>query len=76
MPDDLARVAGRERFQSMTCLMGCGKSPRFASIARDRTVARCSYTASRRPLAGNTYCELVAALDGLGLTFCGGTDDA
>jgi MoaA/NifB/PqqE/SkfB family radical SAM enzyme len=74
--DEMARVAGRDRFQSMTCLLACGRSPRFASIAWDRTVAWCSYTAARRPLQELTYQGLEAALEGLGLTFCGGTDGA
>jgi MoaA/NifB/PqqE/SkfB family radical SAM enzyme len=73
-PDEVAAVAGRRPFQSMTCLKGCGKSPRFASIGWDRTVAWCSYTGTRRPLEDATYHGLVSALDGLGLAFCGGID--
>jgi MoaA/NifB/PqqE/SkfB family radical SAM enzyme len=73
-PDEVATVAGRRPFQSMTCLKGCGKSPRFASIGWDRRAAWCSYTESRRPLEGPTYRGLMSALDGLGLAFCGGTD--
>jgi MoaA/NifB/PqqE/SkfB family radical SAM enzyme len=73
-PDEVAAVAGRRPFQSMTCLQGCGKSPRFASIGWDRRVAWCSYTETRRPLEAPTYHGLVSALDGLGLAFCGGTD--
>jgi MoaA/NifB/PqqE/SkfB family radical SAM enzyme len=75
-PDDMARVAGQERFQSMTCLLQCGRSPRFASVAWDRTVAWCSYTSTRRPLSDLTYRGLEAALEGMGLTFCGGADGA
>jgi sulfatase maturation enzyme AslB (radical SAM superfamily) len=41
---EVAQVAGGGAFQSMTCLMACGKSPRFCSIAWDKTVAWCSYT--------------------------------
>jgi MoaA/NifB/PqqE/SkfB family radical SAM enzyme len=73
-PDELAAVAGRARFQSMTCLTACARSPRFAAIDWKKTVAWCSYTEARRPLAEPTYRALEAALDGLGLTFCGGTD--
>jgi hypothetical protein len=73
-PTELARVAGA-RFQSMTCLARCGASPRFASMAWDRTVAWCSYTKARRPLGELTYRGLLAALDGLGLDFCGGHDE-
>jgi MoaA/NifB/PqqE/SkfB family radical SAM enzyme len=73
-PDELAAVAGRARFQSMTCLMACARSPRFAAIDWKKTVAWCSYTEARRPLAEPTFRALEAALDGLGLVFCGGTD--
>jgi hypothetical protein len=72
-PAEVAGVAGGRPFQSMTCLGGCAKSPRFCSIAWDMTVAWCSYTTARRPLEHLSYRGLVAALDGLGLTFCGGT---
>jgi molybdenum cofactor biosynthesis enzyme MoaA len=72
-PAEVARVAGGGPFQSMTCLPGCGKSPRFCSVSWDRQVAWCSYTASRAPLPELTYRGLAATLPGLGLTFCGGT---
>lgn len=72
-PDELARVAAGP-FQSMTCLTGCARSPRFASVAADRTVAWCSYTVARRPLRAPTHAALCEALyaDGepLGLTPC------
>lgn len=74
--DEVADVAGRRAFQSMTCLTNCGPSPRFASVGWDKTVAWCSYTASRRPLPDLTFAGLTAALDGLGLEFCGDTNDA
>ncbi len=75
-PDAMGSVAGSSRFQSMSCLMGCAKSPRFCSVGWDKTVAWCSYTETRRPLGELTYRGLGAALDGLGLKFCGGTDAA
>lgn len=71
-PDEVARVAGGP-FQSMTCLTGCARSPRFASIAADRTVAWCSYTVTRRPLRAPTFAALREALYGdetLGLAPC------
>lgn len=71
-PGEMAKVAGGERFQSMTCLANCAISPRFCSLAADKTVAWCSYTTARKQLAGLTYKDLTDALDGLGLTFCGG----
>jgi hypothetical protein len=74
-PDELADVAGRAPFQSMTCLTKCGPSPRFASVGWDTTAAWCSYTATRRPLPELTFAGLTAATTGLGLEFCGGTDD-
>lgn len=73
-PKELATVAGGEHFQSMTCLMACGPSPRFCSVRHDRTVAWCSYTTTRRVLPELTYRALVECLDGLGLEFCGETD--
>jgi hypothetical protein len=74
-PDELADVAGRTPFQSMTCLTGCGPSPRFVSIGWDKSVAWCSYTETRRSLPELSFAALLAATTGLGLTFCGGTDD-
>ncbi|MBL8799553.1 MAG: radical SAM protein [Planctomycetia bacterium] len=73
-PDELATVAGGQHFQSMTCLMGCGKSPRFCSIGWDKTVAWCSYTKTRAKLPELTHRALRAAVADLGLEFCGGTD--
>ena len=75
-PEELAEVAGRTPFQSMTCLTACAKSDRFASVGWDKTVAWCSYTTARRPLPELTHGGLVAATNGLGLDFCGGTDGA
>jgi sulfatase maturation enzyme AslB (radical SAM superfamily) len=69
-PQDLASVAG-ERFQSMTCLSACGRSPRFASIDSEKRAAWCSYTTTRRRIETPTWAGLVQALDGLGLAPCG-----
>jgi sulfatase maturation enzyme AslB (radical SAM superfamily) len=74
-PDQVGRVAGGQ-FQSMSCLMACGRSPRFCSVGWDKTVAWCSYTVTRAPLAALTYEALTGALENLGLEFCGGTDGA
>jgi MoaA/NifB/PqqE/SkfB family radical SAM enzyme len=74
-PDEMGSVAGAARFQSMSCLMACAKSPRFCSVGWDKSVAWCSYTETRRPLSELSYRGLRSAMDGLGLTFCGGTDD-
>lgn len=74
-PAQVACVAGGQPFQSMTCLGGCGKSPRFCSIGWNRTVAWCSYTTSRAELKNLSHTDLAAALTDLPLTFCGGTDD-
>lgn len=57
-------------FQSMSCLRGCGRSERFASIGADRTVAWCSYTRARRALREMTFAGLTQALDGLDLLPC------
>jgi MoaA/NifB/PqqE/SkfB family radical SAM enzyme len=74
-PEELGEVAGREPFQSMTCLTHCANSPRFASLGWDRTVAWCSYTETRRALPDLSYASLETVLRPLGLTYCGGTDD-
>ncbi len=46
-PQEVAYVAGTDKFQSMSCLTQCGPSPRFVSIGWDKSVAWCSYTSSR-----------------------------
>jgi molybdenum cofactor biosynthesis enzyme MoaA len=71
-PDDVAQVADASSFQSMTCLAECGKSPRFASIAADRTAAWCSYTRSRRKLTASTFSALARALRLLDIEPCSG----
>lgn len=68
---DVHRVAGSSKFQSMTCLTKCGRSPRFCSIDAYSRVAHCSYTTERRVLPSLNARGLVEALDGLGLVFCG-----
>jgi MoaA/NifB/PqqE/SkfB family radical SAM enzyme len=70
-PRDLLDAAGGQRFQSMTCLKACGKSPRFCAVSWDRTAAWCSYTSARAPIETLDAAGLRRALDGLGLTFCG-----
>jgi hypothetical protein len=70
-PSEVAQVAGGRQFQSMTCLAACGRSPRFCSIGWNKTVAWCSYTASRRPLKSLTYDGLVESLTSLDLEYCG-----
>jgi molybdenum cofactor biosynthesis enzyme MoaA len=74
-PREVAAVAGDRPFQSMSCLTACARSPRFCSVGWDKTVAWCSYTATRAPLKALTYDGLQAALAGLGLEFCGGTEE-
>lgn len=69
-PRELGQVAGSPRFQSMTCLMGCAASPRFASIGWDKTVAWCSYTVTRLPLPTLDHAGLLATLRPLPLATC------
>lgn len=73
-PEQVSSVAGNQPFQSMTCLGSCSKSPRFCSVAWDRTVAWCSYTSSRAQIAELTHAGLTSALTDLPLVFCGGTE--
>jgi len=68
---DISRVAGGTCFQSMSCLSTCARSPRFCSIAWDKTVAWCSYTAARRKLPELTYRGLVMSIQNLDLRYCG-----
>jgi hypothetical protein len=70
-PQEMARVAGGEKFQSMSCLSQCAASPRFATIDWQKQVAHCSYTLSRRPLPELSWRGVVNALAGLGLRYCG-----
>ena len=70
-PAQVSAVAGGAPFQSMSCLMGCAKSPRFCSIDASKRVAHCSYTSTRRALKTLDARGLHEALDGLGLSFCG-----
>jgi organic radical activating enzyme len=68
---DIAEAAGSPRFQSMTCLKACTKSPRFCAVSWDRKAAWCSYTSERRALLTLDADGLRRALTGLGLTYCG-----
>lgn len=70
-PRELAQVAGNTAFQSMTCLGGCARSPRFCSVGWDRRVGWCSYTSARRAMEAPTFQGMMDALRGLPLVFCG-----
>lgn len=70
-PEEVATVAGSRAFQSMSCLAKCARSPRFAMVSWDRHAAWCSYTSTRRALPELSARGLDAALDGLGLAYCG-----
>ena len=67
---EVARVAGGDRFQSVTCLGACGASHRFASLDWDRRVGWCSYTNTRRQIGSSSYHAIVEALKGLPLQTC------
>ncbi len=73
-PEQVAAVAGGDRFQSMSCLSACAISPRFCSLGWDRRIGWCSYTTERRPLVELSWAGLQAALNGLGLRWCGGNE--
>jgi hypothetical protein len=74
-PEEVAIVAGRRPFQSMSCLGACGNSPRFAAVGWDKAVAWCSYTSARAPLASLDYRGLDRALAHLDVVFCGGKNE-
>src|SRR5262249_60834265 len=54
-PAEMATVAGGAAFQSMSCLMACGRSERFCSVGWDKRVAGCSYTVAPGPLPELSY---------------------
>lgn len=71
-PQEVALVAGgSHKFQSISCLGACGRSPRFCSISADQRVGWCSYTAERCELESLGYAGLIHALGNLGLKYCG-----
>jgi molybdenum cofactor biosynthesis enzyme MoaA len=74
-PEEIATVASSTKFQSMSCLLTCARSPRFVSVGWDKTIAWCSYTRTRAALKTLTWAGLEEAMNGLGLEFCGGTED-
>lgn len=74
VPVEMVAVAGGVNFQSMTCLTACAISPRFCSIGWDRRIAWCSYTEQARYLDELTAEHLSQQLVGLGLTYCGLTE--
>lgn len=73
-PNEIAQVAGGVNFQSMTCLAACAVSPRFCSIGWDRRIAWCSYTEQARYLETLSAQHLSDQLHGLGLSYCGLTE--
>jgi MoaA/NifB/PqqE/SkfB family radical SAM enzyme len=70
-PQQMAFVAGTPYFQSMSCFLQCGKSPRFCSLSWDKKVAWCSYTSSKIPLKSLNYQGILESLESLDLQFCG-----
>lgn len=68
---EIVEVGGGEPFQSMSCLLGCAASPRFCSVAADRSVAACSYTRSRAPLEAPTHRAMLEALESIRRVGCG-----
>lgn len=70
-PEEIVSAADTYPIQSMSCLLGCAKSPRFCAIGFDKMVSWCSYTSARRPLPSLDAAGLLAALKDLPLTFCG-----
>lgn len=72
---DVARIAGGRPFQSTSCLKQCAPSPRFVSLNAKREVGWCSYTRARRQLKTQSWQGLMDAVEGLGMSFCGGEHD-
>lgn len=69
-PRQIALVAGREKFQSPTCLTDCKPSSRFCSVSWDKKVNYCSYAPDKQPLAELTYKGIVEALSKVDFKTC------
>lgn len=67
---EIASVAGGEKFQSPSCLLGCSKPERFVSVSYDTTVNHCSYAGGRQPLQTLDYAGLIDALSKCAFSSC------
>lgn len=66
----VAGVMG-EKWQSMSCLLACKSSPRFASVGWDRRAGLCSYTVAKTLMKELTYAGMAEAIGQKELVYCG-----
>lgn len=69
-PEQVAYVAGKDKFQSTYCLSSCNPSPRFCSISWDKKVNFCSYSPSKVQLEELTYNAITNALQTINFKKC------
>ena len=62
-PIEVSRVADWNPFQSPTCLNGCRKPEKFASVSWDKKVNHCSYAGGKQLMEALNYQGLIKALD-------------
>lgn len=62
-PKQLASVAGRNPFQSPTCLLKCQRPTNFCSVSWDKKVNSCSFAPNKVPLETLDYRGLIQALE-------------
>lgn len=62
-PKQLASVAGRNPFQSPTCLLKCQRPTNFCSVSWDKKVNSCSFAPNKVPLETLDYRGLIQVLE-------------
>lgn len=62
-PKQLGSVAGRNPFQSPTCLLKCQRPTNFCSVSWDKKVNSCSFAPNKVPLETLDYTGLIRALE-------------
>lgn len=62
-PRQLASVADGQPFQSPSCLLGCRRPDKFASVSWNKMVNSCSYAPCKQPLEDLTFQGMISALE-------------
>lgn len=66
----ISEVAGKNPFQSPSCLLGCSRPKEFASVSWDKKVNSCSYAPNKELLSTLTYQGLIDALNRVSWKSC------
>lgn len=69
-PQQVAAVAGGEKFQSAGCLLRCSRPRTFASVSWDKKANSCSFAAGKAHLEQLNYHGLISALQQVRFTPC------